>query len=169
MVREPAPVPSEAIAPDVAGIRLAGFTRRFLALLADYLVVGILTDIIGFAYRIGRGRTGAAMDLSAGFVVSFLLFAVYCTILLGENGQTLGKRLFAIRVLRSDGSSLTYGRAFTRTLLYVVSFFPFASLGFLWALWDRRNQTWHDKLVDTVVVRVGEKSKIKDLKSKTVI
>ena len=43
------------------------------------------------------------------------------------------------------------GDAGTRFALAVVRFLP--GLGYLWALWDNRKQTWHDKVVSTVVVR----------------
>jgi uncharacterized RDD family membrane protein YckC len=152
MVRDPVSDLSEKeLARDVSPVP-AGFLRRFLALLTDILLVGIVVDVVEFAYRLGSGKEALSMGYERGFGGSFLLFTAYCVILLGENGQTLGKRLFDIRVVRSDGSPITYGRAFFRTILYVVSWVPF-SLGFLWALWDRRKQAWHDKIVDTVVIR----------------
>ena len=41
-----------------------------------------------------------------------------------------------------------------RTLGYAVSVFFVTFLGFLWALWDKKNQAWHDKIAGTVVIRV---------------
>lgn len=154
MVRAPGdPQPAGVEAGEVA-LEAAGFFRRFFALMTDYLIVGIAADLVGFAYRLGTGGTGPVLPMKASLAISFALFTAYCTILLGENGQTLGKRLFGIRVVRSGGGPVTYTRAFWRTLLYALSWQPlFLGLGFLWALWDRRKQTWHDKIVDTVVIR----------------
>lgn len=133
-------------------VRLAGFFRRFFALLIDYLLLGILSDLISISYRTGAGGSFHAMRINVFFGISTLLALIYFTILIGESGQTLGKRLLGVRVIRTDGTSVSFGRALGRALGYYVSSL-FFSLGFLWAAFDRRNQTWHDKLVDTLVVR----------------
>jgi uncharacterized RDD family membrane protein YckC len=70
----------------------------------------------------------------------------------GKTGQTPGKRIVGIRLLReADGSSLGFGLALGRRLLHVLDALP-CYLGFLWPLWDRLHQTWADKLVHTVVI-----------------
>lgn len=150
--RPPGPL-SSTETPDPQGAALAPISRRFLALMADYLIIGILADIIGMAYRFGTGPSSPSMGFHAGFWVSTLLFLTYFTLFVGESGQTPGKKLLGISIVRVNGRSVSYGQALTRALGYYVSSLLFG-LGFLWALWDRRNQTWHDKLVGTVVVRV---------------
>lgn len=79
-----------------------------------------------------------------------LLFVLYVTLSLGLKGQTMGKRLLNLRVLRVDGSPLKIKHAFLRAILYYLSAFPFF-LGFAWALWDPRRMAWHDKISDTAV------------------
>ncbi len=51
------------------------------------------------------------------------------------------------------GQPITAGRAFGWYLAHIVSQF-LCYLGYLWMLWDKRNQTWHDKIAGTVVVKV---------------
>jgi len=74
----------------------------------------------------------------------------------GDSGATLGKRLLKIRVADlQDGSRVGVGRAFLRwivaglfwTFLYVPGV-----LNLLWPLWDPQRQSWHDKIVNSVVV-----------------
>ena len=51
------------------------------------------------------------------------------------------------------GLPISYGRAFARNLGRLLSGLVFL-LGYLWMLWDRDRQTWHDKIASTTVVPV---------------
>ncbi len=51
------------------------------------------------------------------------------------------------------GGPIGNGRGFIRNLVRVLSWFVFG-LGYLWMLWDREKQTWHDKAAGTVVVPI---------------
>ena len=132
----------------------AGFFRRLVAFALDWLTLSIIADIVSFAYRFGSSaeREMLRMDIAMGF--SAALFLLYFTLFTGEGGQTLGKMVLGIRVQGTDGSPVGYGRAFVRTLGYIVSFFFTTFLGFLWVLWDRKKQAWHDKIAGTEVVKV---------------
>ncbi|MEE4541753.1 RDD family protein [Streptomyces sp. V4-01] len=71
----------------------------------------------------------------------------------GATGQTPGKRIVGIRLLRAyDGSTLGFGLALGRRLLHVLDALP-CYLGYLWPLWDARKQTFADKMTHTVVIR----------------
>ena len=71
------------------------------------------------------------------------------------EGQTFGKRAMTIRVVRdSNGAPLGYLLAFGRTISRFFDYFLFG-LGLLWAIWDPKHQTWHDKIAGTVVVRTS--------------
>ncbi|SEO18360.1 RDD family protein [Actinacidiphila rubida] len=71
----------------------------------------------------------------------------------GTTGQTPGKRIVGIRLLRErDGSTLGFGLAFGRRLLHVLDSLS-CYLGYLWPLWDRKRQTFADKCVHTVVIK----------------
>ncbi|UCG38592.1 MAG: RDD family protein [bacterium] len=147
-VRPPAaaPGPPPVVLP-------AGFFRRFAALLFDWILLSLASDLVLLAYRLGSGAKKTAVEMETALGISLVLFFLYFTILIGEGGQTLGKKLLKVKVLRSDGSPVTYGRAFLRALGYFVSCFFLTWLGFLWAIWDRRKQAWHDKIADTIVVK----------------
>jgi len=142
---------------DMESASLASVPRRFLALIGDYLIIGIIADLVSMAYRLGTGSSSASMGFYVGFWFSTLLFLAYFTLFIGELGQTPGKKLFGLRVVRTDGLPVSYGQAFVRAIGYFISLFMW--LGFLWALWDRRNQTWHDKLAGTLVIQ-SPKSKV---------
>lgn len=70
------------------------------------------------------------------------------------QGQTFSKKKFNIRVIGLNGKNLTF---FEYCVRYMV-WYPFGALilgiGFLRAFWDPKRQTWHDHLLQTVVIKV---------------
>jgi uncharacterized RDD family membrane protein YckC len=91
-----------------------------------------------------------ADDLGIGFGWSALYFTFFLVI---GRGQTPGKRLLGIRVIRLDARPLNWWLAFERFGGYFASLST-GLLGFLQIFWDRNRQALHDKAVETVVIRV---------------
>jgi uncharacterized RDD family membrane protein YckC len=57
-----------------------------------------------------------------------------------------------IRVIDANtGGSIGYGRAAIRWLMKIVSGLA-CLIGYLWMLWDKEKQTWHDKVAGSYVV-----------------
>lgn len=109
---------------------------------------GISTGDCGLPSLSGTNLTLIAVGTLLGIAVLF--FLAYRE---GKTGQTPGKKIVGIRLLREqDGAALGFGRAFGRRLLHVLDAIP-CSLGYLWPLWDEKNQTWADKMVSTVVIK----------------
>ncbi|MGH7506876.1 MAG: RDD family protein, partial [Longimicrobiales bacterium] len=102
----------------------------------------------------GGGITGfigsIAEDLGIGFGWGALYFTSFLAL---WRGQTPGKWLMGVRVIRLDGQPIGWWRAFERFGGYAASLST-GLLGFLQILWDRNRQGLHDKAADTVVVRV---------------
>lgn len=82
--------------------------------------------------------------------------------LLRMDGQTPGKRLLGIRVVREDGLPLDLRTAFRREvltkaillpLLAIVTLFLGWLLNYLWPLWDREHRAGHDMIAKTRVVQ----------------
>ncbi len=72
-----------------------------------------------------------------------------------STGASLGKRALGLRVVRLAGGPPGDGAGMRRTLGAGLSGIAFG-LGYLWAIGDPMNQTWHDKLADTYVVFQAE-------------
>jgi uncharacterized RDD family membrane protein YckC len=123
----------------------ASFLQRLGAALIDGVLVGIVVVVLSLALK-GAGYAIGVL-LSIGYFVYFEG---------GETGQTFGKRALGIRVYDFTGGAgpIGYGRAFVRWLGRIVSSIP-CYLGYLWMLWDKEKQTWHDKLASAVVVPVS--------------
>lgn len=136
---------------------LAGFWRRALAGLIDTLLVGVLLVAAEAGYLASTGSwtvdlSDPAQPIVAGAVA--LAALLYDLLLTWRIGGTLGKRAMGMRVEAREGGAASFGQVLARMLGRVVSLLP-ALLGFFWAAWDRRKQTWHDRLADTVVARDG--------------
>jgi uncharacterized RDD family membrane protein YckC len=119
----------------------SGFWRRFGAVVVDGILVGVVTGILVELLKGG------------GYVLGFIVAVSYYTYFEGgPRGQTFGKRAFAIRVVDFDsGGSIGYGRAAVRYGTSIVSAL-IIYIGYLWMLWDREKQCWHDKAANSVVV-----------------
>jgi uncharacterized RDD family membrane protein YckC len=87
---------------------------------------------------------GGALSLAVG------IFLIYRE---GATGQTPGKRIAGIRLLKEqDGSTLGFGLALGRRFAHALDSFA-CYIGWLWPLWDSKNQTFADKLVKSVVIK----------------
>jgi uncharacterized RDD family membrane protein YckC len=69
-------------------------------------------------------------------------------------GQSWGQKMMGTRIIDAEtGANISIGRAFGRLLFRTFISPILCWLGFLWMLWDGRKQTWHDKAVNTIVIK----------------
>jgi uncharacterized RDD family membrane protein YckC len=68
-----------------------------------------------------------------------------------KSGQTIGKQLTGLKVVGNTGTPISTGKALLRFLGYIISAAAL-SLGFVWIVFDKKGQGWHDKLGGTYVV-----------------
>ena len=95
----------------------------------------------------------ALFSQSLAQVVGFGIF-LYFGYLTGTTGQTPGRKLVGIRVLReADGQVLGPGAGIGRGFLHILDALPLL-LGFFWPIWDKKKQTFADKIIKSVVVKV---------------
>ena len=99
--------------------------------------------------------------VALGSLVLFAGYAIWWLIALGR-GQTPGKQLVGIRVVKDSGEPSGWGYTFLRELVIkalVGGFLSGATGGiyfvvdYLWPLFDRDSQALHDKMVGTLVVQ----------------
>lgn len=159
--------------------QFAGFWSRFLGYVLDGFLYGLLMavfvipgsvlianalDDCRFIDRVD-GTTELVCDdgqvqggLLAGGIALMVVGAIIVAILylraLGRTGQTWGRRIAGVKVVRQDdGQPIGVGKALGRQLFAGLVSAQIIYLGYLWMLWDDRNQTWHDKIIGSVVVK----------------
>jgi hypothetical protein len=89
-------------------------------------------------------------DLGLGFGWGGLYFTGFLAL---WSGQTPGKRLLGIRVVRLDGSPIGWWAAFERFAGYAAGLAT-GLIGFVQIFWDDNRQAIQDKISETVVVRL---------------
>lgn len=133
-----------------SGPRFASWGQRVGAFLIDMLlaVAGFIAGAV-----LGAVASGAEAAMALGYLGYFAVL-VWQLVVQGRTGQTIGKKQLGIRLARwQDGQDVGAGLSIGRAVLHVVDAIPLY-LGYLWPLWDSKKQTFADKIVSTVVVRV---------------
>ncbi len=97
--------------------------------------------------------TGSTIALSVGlgFIALLVWTVLYCKKV--STGQSWGQKVAGVRIVDAQtGTSISAGKVFVRQICRIFSQW-ICFLGYLWMLWDSRKQTWHDKMIGTVVVK----------------
>ncbi|MFE6688671.1 RDD family protein [Streptomyces sp. NPDC057743] len=95
---------------------------------------------------------GAILLILLGALIA-LAGGIFILVKEGSTGQTPGKKALGIKVVsEATGQPIGFGMAFVRKLCHIVDGLP-CYIGYLWPLWDEKNQTFADKIVTTVVVQ----------------
>jgi uncharacterized RDD family membrane protein YckC len=170
------------------GLELADFTRRFIALLIDLFVLIIILYVIGtlldyfglidFGLKIGISsdktiniipNINNGMHINVPEYLKIILkllipvfyfgLITYCT-----NGYTLGKRIFRIRIISTNHKHLTLWHSIERSLGYYASSLEFG-FGFLQYFIDYNRRTVHDRIAETIVIKVKKSGKTNEIAS----
>lgn len=99
---------------------IAGLWRRLAAFLVDGIIIGLFgfgIGIIFFDYFVAMGGWGRI----AGFLLALPYFGLLNSGLCG--GRTVGKHLLGIKVVTTNGESLTIGRSFLRSTIIAIPYF----------------------------------------------
>ena len=143
----------------------AGWWRRFVAILIDGLLLGIPLYIFALATGLIEFTTDeitgefASIDVSPlWYGISVLVPLLYYGLLEGgERGASVGKMALGIQVRDADtGGAIGFAKAVLRRFIYNILWYLLVVPGVingLSPLWDSRKQAWHDKAVNSVVVR----------------
>lgn len=150
---------------------VAGLGSRFLALLTDsviqYAAVMVLFLLLVLVFSgakktaVGGVSDKAGMWILAGIgLLFFLLYWGYYTLFETYwNGQTPGKKLLKIRVIKDTGRQVTLFESMARNIMRVVDYLPGMYLiGVITMLCNKENRRLGDLVAGTIVVheRVNE-------------
>ena len=142
--------------------RLAGIGSRILAQLIDFpiQVLLLLVAIFG-SFALGALLRNGNLAILVAVVSAFLLVWGYHIVSEAVwSGQTLGKKVFGLRVVGDQGEPLRVSQAFIRNLIRIIDFLPgFYGIGLVVLFLNGRGKRLGDMAAGTVVVR--EKAAIK--------
>ncbi|MPZ98467.1 MAG: hypothetical protein GEU80_03855 [Dehalococcoidia bacterium] len=129
--------------------RLATFNRRAGGFAIDLGVQVMCGQLIAFVLTL---QSGGDTDAVVGQVVfAIQLFGFGYDWVFSALGWSPGKRVVGLRIVTADGQAPGASRGFARAIGALVSELAFL-IGYFWAAWDGRRQTWHDKIAGTYVV-----------------
>jgi len=138
----------------IEGKSLSSIQKRAIAFVIDDTLISTLFFIIfykGFVANIGNYNS-FVLFMNSIFVYILIVKIIYQTIFVYIYGQTLGKMAMKIRVVDIDYlDNPSFDKALIRALMRVVSTI-FLYLGFLWALYNPKRETWHDYFAKTIVI-----------------
>lgn len=122
----------------------SGWWQRVGAALLDY---GLPFIIAGILFAVAK-PIGAIVYIVA---IVWVFYNVYQG---GKSGSRWGQKIIGIKMIRqSDGQPIGGGLAIGRYFLHILDGIP-CYLGYLWPLWDANKQTFADKIVGSIVVRI---------------
>ncbi|MGL9762345.1 MAG: RDD family protein [Wolbachia sp.] len=170
----------QKVKKDENGICYVTGFRRYISVLLDLIIIvlflqffslganqfftnsenrKILSDI-GAKYQVQTPLSAEEMATQSKLVklmvlnqiVQFIMLFSYVAYMWIRFAATPGKLLLGLRIVDEQTfGKMTLKQATRRFFFFILSVAPLF-LGFIWSNFDKRCQTWHDKIAGTVVV-----------------
>jgi uncharacterized RDD family membrane protein YckC len=143
---------------DLATVEYAGFWSRLLASVLDSILQAIVFTPVMIMFFGTEFLFNPERETGFGeFFVGNVLPAIAVILFWKYKSATPGKIMMGIAIVDArTGGDPSVGRLVLRFFGYIVSMLPLF-LGFFWIAFDRRKQGWHDKIADTLVVKLPPK------------
>jgi uncharacterized RDD family membrane protein YckC len=155
---------------ETAAVRYAGFWRRFIAFVLDWLILGAVFSVPMFIFGVGLwsegytrhtmhgwnysygDNTGFAGAMMSMWLVYFVVGWLYHALMESSKNQgTLGKMALGLRVTDLDGKRITFGRATGRYFAKIISGMTLL-IGYIMAAFTSKKQALHDFVAGTLVL-----------------
>lgn len=139
---------------DITDIRLESVrTRRVLAFLVDYAIVGFLSLVFGvIIFFLGFLTFGLAWLLYLVLPALVAIFYVAST-MGGPSQATLGMQFFALKLYREDGGRVDPTLAILHSILFWVAHIVLTPVMLVLSLFSSKKRLVQDMLLGTVVLR----------------
>ena len=133
----------------------AGLFYRLVAIFYDAL---LLLSVLLIATALALLATKGTLHYHNPFFRTFLFLICFSffTWFWLHGGQTLGMRAWRLRLQRLDGGPITLWQALLRFMVAIPSL-ALAGLGLLWMLVDREHLAVHDRISQSMIVRLPKK------------
>jgi len=142
---------------------LAGRGTRLGATLIDAVVAGLAFGLLALVspfniFKPPAASSGLWMLIVQNLVLGFIIFLIIHGYLIATRGQTIGKALLKIRIVRSDGSPASFARIVGLRYLTTSVLASIPVVGTIYGLVDvlmifrASRRCLHDHIADTIVV-----------------
>ena len=138
---------------------IAGIGSRFLAALIDHILIGIILSLLCVGAALAADQLTSGLDpalVGAIFGIGIFLFlcAYYIFFETTWNGQTPGKRVVGIRMVRTGGRPLGFLGSTIRNFIRLADFLPaLYGVGALVMFIDRRSRRLGDLAAGALAVK----------------
>ena len=129
----------------------ASLLKQLAAMIYDSLLILAILFVATAVLLIFNQGEAIESNPSFNLFLVFILFTFYAWFW-QKSGQTLGMRVWKIRIVSDFGGNPGWGTSFLRLGFAVLSMLCFG-MGYLWRLF--RPYTWHDKLSQTSIIDVS--------------
>ncbi|MCL4256318.1 MAG: RDD family protein, partial [Anaerolineae bacterium] len=138
-------------------VKLAEGWQRVLAYAIDNFILNALFVVLFQMAQVNIYNNATSNQEAQTMAIFYIILALiiylgYQIISGAYSGQTFGKMIVGIRVVRQNGQPLRISDATLRAFGYLLSSISIWA-GFLWALMDEKRQGWHDKIAKTLVIK----------------
>jgi uncharacterized RDD family membrane protein YckC len=131
---------------------LSSFKKRTLAFIIDFALIFAITMAITFIPQLlSPISTNLGSEISTLLFITIGLLWLYSTLLEGFNGQSIGKRVIGLKVVRTDGKKMSYDHAAVRNFGKVLPLLPFDLL-LGWRIKNQAFMRYFDKFAGTTVI-----------------
>ena len=142
------------------GYEVAGLGSRFMAAAIDTICLVLIQVIVFLAVGLLLNAFDILVNININWIIAlstilfFLMFwGFYILFELIWNGQTPGKRLFNLRVIRTDGAPIGFVESLIRNLVRIIDFIPsFYGLGVSVMFFNMQSRRLGDFAANTLVV-----------------
>jgi uncharacterized RDD family membrane protein YckC len=139
-----------------------GVSIRFVAILIDYLIIGIIVGLVALPFLAAAVAATAVSEnvstiawgsIALASLIGLAIWFLYFTLLEGRYGQTIGKMALNIKVVREeDGMPIDYSEAAVRTVLRIIDGLFDYLIGAIFIWTSEKMQRLGDRAAHTVVV-----------------
>ncbi len=160
-------VRTEQVIVDFAAERLkAPFLLRCGAFLIDYILlifIPVSSLLIGRLMNIESSKLLNSEISNTGWLIMLLLALTNFVIFPMFSGQSIGKMLTGLRVVRTDGNAASFSQLLVRHSIGYLLTIATVGLGFLFSILNQKGRALHDFLAGTVVVYGRRRTERKEI------
>ncbi|MCV6630898.1 MAG: RDD family protein [Flavobacteriaceae bacterium] len=137
------------------GYRIISFLIDFFIQVGYVLILSMVLDVIFIKLTDNWTRIGVfSLLILPAMFYSLIMHIVF-------NGQTIGKMILKLRVVRLDGLPVHWSHYGIKWLLRLLDIWTFSgSIGFLAVIFTENRQTVGDRAAGTLLVNVKQRTKI---------